>query len=214
MPITFVTLNKLFVEKAREKGFDAQLMNIEKYVPKRTTYYVSPANSLCFMDGGIDHALSRVVFPGCEAEIKRRVQLLGRKSLLGRPYLPIGSSLILDVTPTTNLVVAPTMLLPQDVSTTENAYYATMSLLYNVLVNRNEDINEVDILLTSMCCGYGKMAEEDSLRQISNAIRDYRSYNPMFVSNNIIYCEPNLYEQPKLYQNSEFFPIALNDITG
>jgi len=49
------------------------------------------------------------------------------------------------------------MLLPQDVSNTKNAYYATMSILYNVLINKKEKIENIDILFTAFCCGYGKM---------------------------------------------------------
>jgi O-acetyl-ADP-ribose deacetylase (regulator of RNase III) len=47
-------------------------MKIENYVPNpnKRTYYISPANSLCFMDGGIDYALSRIIFPGIEKQLK------------------------------------------------------------------------------------------------------------------------------------------------
>lgn len=43
-------------------------MKIQDYVPSpnKKTYYVSPANSLCFMDGSIDYALSRIIFPNIE----------------------------------------------------------------------------------------------------------------------------------------------------
>ena len=34
------------------------------------TAFVSPANSLGFMDGGIDFVLSRFMFPGVEASVK------------------------------------------------------------------------------------------------------------------------------------------------
>ena len=39
-----------------------------------------------------------------------------------------------------SLIVSPTMLLPQNVSKTNNAYYATMSILYNLLVNQKVDV--------------------------------------------------------------------------
>jgi len=97
------------------------------------------------------------------------------------------------------------MLLPQDVSTTKNAYYATMAVLYNILINNKENIDDIDIIFTSMCCGYGKMDEDTSIQQIMDGIKDYKDYKPKILSKNIIINEPNLYDQPKYYQNTEFF---------
>ena len=104
------------------------------------------------------------------------------------------------------------MLLPQDVSTTPNAYYATVAILYNILCNRGEDILNVDILFTSMCCGYGKLDETESIIQILAGIKDYKSYSPSIIDNNTIINEPNLDQQPKYYQNSEWFNINPEDI--
>lgn len=214
MPIRFVTLSEPYAAAIRSHGYDARVMKIQDYVPdpSKKTYYVSPANSLCFMDGGIDYALSRIVFPGIETEVKRVLRSLNITNCIDRPYLPIGSSIIVDRSDITALVVAPTMLLPQNVSGTRNAYYATMAVLYNVLVNRGESLTDVDIVLTSMCCGYGKMTEEESICQILDAIRDYKDYQPRIVNRQCIVHEPNLLVQPKFYQNTEFFSIRPEEI--
>jgi O-acetyl-ADP-ribose deacetylase (regulator of RNase III) len=161
MPIIFISLSKTYTEKITRFGFEAKTMKIQDYIPKdnKKTYYISPANSLCFMDGGIDYALSRIIFPNVEVEIKNIVKQLGIKSIVGKSYLPIGSSIILDKG-NKSLVVSPTMLLPQNVSNTKNAYYATMEALYNILINKKENINDIDIIFTSLCCGYGKMDED------------------------------------------------------
>lgn len=207
MPIIFISLSPTYVQAIQAHGFQAHVMKIQDYNPNLTkrTYYVSPANSLCFMDGGIDMALSREIFPGVEQEVKQIVKKIGKVSLLGRPYLPIGSSVIIDQGTNKSLIVAPTMLLPQDVSTTSNAYYATMAVLSNILINKQEDINKIDIIFTSFCCGYGKMEESESIKQILQGIQDWKYYIPQAVYKNIILNEPNLLTQPKLYQNSEFF---------
>jgi O-acetyl-ADP-ribose deacetylase (regulator of RNase III) len=219
MPIIFISLSETFTQKMADHGYSAKTMKIEDYVPTRKTYYVSPANSLCFMDGGIDFALSRIIFPGIEHRVKDVVKRIGIRSIVGKPYLPIGSSIILDGKKKGDLelflVVAPTMLLPQNVSSTNNAYYATMAILYNVLVVRGENLDDVDILFTSLCCGYGKMSEDDSIRQILRGINDYSNYLPkVVISDNIVICEPNLHEQPKYYQNTEFFAIEPKDIVN
>jgi len=213
MPIIFISLSESFTENIRKYGFEAKNIKIQDYVPNPTkkTYYVSPANSLCFMDGGIDFALSRIIFPNIEVEVKNIVRQLGITSIVGKPYLPIGSSIIIDKG-NKSLVVSPTMLLPQNVSNTKNAYYATMAVLYNILINKKEKIEDVNIIFTSFCCGYGKMEENVSIQQIMDGIRDYANYKPKAIYNNIIINEPNLYEQPKYYQNTEFFKIRPEEI--
>jgi O-acetyl-ADP-ribose deacetylase (regulator of RNase III) len=214
MPIIFISLNNTFIEKIKQQGFEAFQMKIEEFQPKplRRTYWVSPANSLCFMDGGIDLVLSRIIFPNIEGHVKKVVKQIGIQSLLGRFYLPIGSSVIIDENEYKSLIVAPTMLLPQNVSDTQNAYYATMAVLYNILINRGEDMKDIDILFTSMCCGYGKMSEDDSIQQIINGIHDFVEYKSTIINKNIIINEPNLHEQPKYYQNTEFFEIISTEI--
>jgi len=211
MPIIFISLSDTFTEKTKSYGFEAKTMKIQDYEPNKKTYYVSPANSLCFMDGGMDYALSRIIFPNIEAEVKDIVKQLGITSIVGKPYLPIGSSIIIDKGATA-LVVSPTMLLPQNVSNTKNAYYATMAILYNVLINRKEKLEDVDILFTSFCCGYGKMEEDVSIQQIMQGINDYHHYTPTTIYRNIILNEPNLFDQPKYYQNTEFFLINPEEI--
>jgi O-acetyl-ADP-ribose deacetylase (regulator of RNase III) len=214
MPIIFICLSETFTEKIKKHGYEAHTMRIEEYKPIRKTFYVSPANSLCFMDGGIDYALSRIVFPEIEPIVKQSVKLYGKTSLVGKPYLPIGSSIIVNKKDSfISLVVAPTMLLPQNVQGTQNAYYATMAILYNVLINNKNKMEDIDILFTSFCCGYGKMGEDESIKQILRGIQDYTSYEPSHIPRStVVIHEPNLQDQPKFYQNTEFFNIYPKDI--
>jgi O-acetyl-ADP-ribose deacetylase (regulator of RNase III) len=213
MPILFISLNERFNMLIAAHGYQTVTGPIQEYIPREghKTFYVSPANSLCFMDGGIDLALSRDVFPGIEAEVKSQVRSLGIQTLLGRNYLPIGSSLILEKG-TKCLIVAPTMLLPQNINGTDNVYWATRAILYNILVNRKENLDSVDILMTSMGCGYGKLSEEESVIQILRAIEDYRQYNPLRIEEMAVIHEPNLDEQPKFYMNTEFINIHPGEI--
>ena len=151
---------------------------------------------------------------------------------MGKYYLPIGSSIIIDHETETNksLIVAPVMLLPQDVRNTRYAYYATMEVLYNIIINKKEQINNVDIIFTSLCCGYGKIDEITSITQILQGLNDYILYNPTIIINEniiiineniiiineniIIINEPNLLEQPEYYQNTEWFDISPYEIAN
>jgi O-acetyl-ADP-ribose deacetylase (regulator of RNase III) len=215
MPIKFISLNKSFIEKIKKYNYESYNINIQDYIPNKNkiTFYVSPGNSLCFMDGGIDLALSTILFPKCDLVLKQIVSTLGFKTKLDRFYLPIGSSIILNSNyDNIKLICAPTMLLPQNINGTNNVYFAIMSILSNILINNNLQINDVDILLTSFGCGYGKLSEDESIRQILKAINDYSTYTPKFFNKNIAICEPNLNEQPKYYQNTEWLDIDYNQI--
>lgn len=204
MPIKFISLNHDFNTKIRNHGFDAENIYIQDYVPTKKTYYVSPANSLCSMGAGIDYPLSRIIFPNAETTAKTILLRLHVTNKEGTCYLPIGSSIILDQG-NKSLVISPTMLLPQNIAKTKNAYYATMAVLYNILVNREERLEDIDILFTALCCEYGEMEVNDSIHQILQGINDYKEYKPVVVNSSIILNEPNLYEQPKLPENAGWF---------
>jgi hypothetical protein len=101
------------------------------------------------------------------------IKKLNIKSKSGRFYLLIGSSVIIDNTNNTSLIFSPTMLLPQNISDTDGAYYSTQAILYDILINRKDDIDDINIIFTSLCRGYGKMDEINSVKQIINGIRYY-----------------------------------------
>jgi len=62
-----------------------------------------------------------------------------------------------------------------------------MAVLYNVLMNnQNISFDSVDILLTSMCCGFGIMDVDTSINQILRAICDYKMYKPSFLCRNVL----------------------------
>ena len=221
MPIVFISVNETFINLVKQNGYQGECIQIQKYIPIKKTYYVSPANSLCFMDGGIDYALSRIIFPGVEKKVKQIVKDMNITNILGQYYLPIGSSIIIDDLEnnigngnktTSSLIISPTMLLPHNVSNTKNAYYCTMAILYNILINKKENLEEIDILFTSLCCGYGEMDEQDSFNQIIEGIRDYKLYEPKVINDWFIYKEPNLHDQPKYYENSAWFHIKPQNI--
>ena len=56
------------------------------------------------------------------------------------------------------------------------------------------------------------MDEDTSIRQIMAGIRDYSHYTPRVVHHSMILYEPNVLDQPKYYQNTEFFYIDPSEI--
>ena len=175
--IKFISLNKEWVDYMKEYFKNTAMIivdcaNIEE-LPRENACFVSPANSLGFMDGGVDLVLSRKIMPGIEAKVKKRIEQLGIMSTLGRPYLPIGSALSVLHELNTHLIVAPTMFLPHDVRGTQNAYwsfYAALKMWRKLCSQKNK---KFQLIVTSHCCGVGKMSAKDSAEQMRRAYDDF-----------------------------------------
>ena len=128
--------------------------------------YVSPANSYGFMDGGIDQRYLQ--FYG--ADLQDRVQEMIRGHWDG--FMPVGCASLLMQTVGPDLIVAPTMHVPMDVSKTVHAYLATSAALLCANASGIEHL-----ALPVMCTGVGQMPAHRALRQIITAIAE-RSDDP------------------------------------
>jgi len=77
--ISIVSNNKEYTTLAKTKMNHVYDKLIQDYTPQRkTVVYVSPANSLGFMDGGIDKVLSQVMFSGVETQLKELINKYGK----------------------------------------------------------------------------------------------------------------------------------------
>jgi len=201
--IKFVSFKDEFVKIMNDNGYESYRMDIKDYEASRTNnpfiYYVSPANSFGYMDGGIDLPLSREIFPGVEPYLVKFIQEHGiiTSNRNHRKYNPIGSSIIVEGDMVEQnwgrkaLVSSPTMIVPSVIKNTRNAYYATMATLYNILINRGlkpQELNEIEILFTDMGGGCGRMPPKQSSQQILDAIRDFPQYKPTIISKYYIQC--------------------------
>jgi O-acetyl-ADP-ribose deacetylase (regulator of RNase III) len=128
---------------------------------------VSPANSFGYMDGGLDLKYSQHFGWELEARVRDRLE----KEYYGE--LPVGNSIIVETCNNTIpfLILAPTMRVPSDVSTTVNSYLAFKGILQEVLkFNKNTEKPINSILCPGLATGEGKMAPELCAKQM------YRAY--------------------------------------
>jgi O-acetyl-ADP-ribose deacetylase (regulator of RNase III) len=182
-------------------------------IPQHNTVFVSPANSLGFMDGGIDLALSRDIFPRIQRRVQERIRRIGLQTALGRYYLPVGSAIYIPVPDTySGLVVAPTMFLPHTVSHTQNAYWSAVA----AFMMHKKCFPVADLVLTSHCCGWGGMSAADSVEQMKRAYEDVLAGNtpPVLKEEDDMLLLPNRDdEQPDNYDNREIkeLTITTND---
>lgn len=113
----------------------------------RSEAIVSPANSYGAMDGGIDAAyLHR--WP----DVQQNVQFMIRDVFYGE--MPVGAAWAVRVyDPCFRwLLVCPTMRVPADVSTSENAYWAFRAMLIEATNNSRESV-----VCPGFCTGVGHM---------------------------------------------------------
>ena len=202
--VTLVDLHGSLVDTAAAKAWRSWpgvelrgYTNITEIETGPDVAFVSPANSLGFMDGGIDLVLSRVMFPGVEARVKAAIAERGTTTLLGRPYLPIGEAVVVPAAPDgTRLVVAPTMWLPQDVRVTHNAYHAT----YAALRAASEAQPPVRrLVFPGMTTGCGMVNSVIAVSMMAAAHADFEAGRPPQLDAAAIAAE-----QPTWYENTEF----------
>ncbi len=192
MKLHIVSLNETFIQCCTELFEHSKDVIVQKGdirdVPRDGAAFVSPANSLGHMDGGIDLVFSREMFPGCETLVKSRIREVGETTLVGRPYLRVGSAVWTFVGEHaaqephatfgefTALITTPTMFLPHPIPHTRNVYWAMQAALLAMQKIQDLTQGKIDTLVvTSMGCGVGCMDPEASALQIRAAWREYET---------------------------------------
>jgi len=208
MKILLVNLDEKVV-KAWNKYFDeienisCEVGNILNYANKSMAF-VSASNSKLFFDGGSDLAYIDM-FPKVQITMKNFVKKFGFIDKFGLDdYLPIGSACIKQFG-NKFLICAPTMLLPQDVSNTNNAYVAFKLVLE--LLDKNPHIDS--IVVPGLCCGYGKMDTDTAAKQMYDAYTDHVNGESTLdvigeAQTDLVYYPPHINTQPHYYCNTQF----------
>lgn len=214
MKIVFCDLNKKFIDEAAKAMEDVhpqvaiefRFGNVRE-CPVDNSAFISPANSLGFMDGGIDAAYM-LMFDGVQSSVRHKIRSLDIQTNLGRPYLPIGSAIYVDVGETTILISAPTMFLPHNVADTNNAYHAFMAALcmYEKALMKCPYITTM--VCPALCTGYGGMEPSKAVEQMRKALVDFleghRPEQTRFATTEWCYITPlHNDEQPKIFDNRE-----------
>lgn len=145
----------------------------------RVDCIVSPANSLGFMDGGIDMVYMQL-FPGIQKIVQDRIKTFDITTALGRPVIPIGSAMLVNTGSDLVKLLAcvPTMFLPEDITPTRNVYWATRGLLklcrasFFPSAPTGEESYRVVVAVPCMGTGVGKLTGEASAQQVKEALQD------------------------------------------
>jgi len=199
----------------KSKGYNTLKVNVEDIVTRKwmglpdiisspCITFVSPANSLLYMDGGIDKSYMRM-FRGIEEYVQNKLSLCQNApiSVNGRKYLPVGCSMVSRIDANYDLISAPTMLLPQPVTDTQNAYYAMKSIL------KVWDHRKSVLLLPLLACGFGLIPIDECEKQVTRAIDEFSEEVEMTEYHEFYFTSTEesvkiIKEQPNYDENKEF----------
>ena len=129
---------------------------------------LSPANGFGDMGGGLDKHLDDYTKGVAQHVVRERI----RRQYFGE--LPVGSAFVvsLGLRRLKHLVVAPTMRIPGNVAGSLNAYLASRAALVACARHNAQADDPIRSLAAAgLCTGVGRMAPEESARQMHAAYR-------------------------------------------
>lgn len=130
----------------------------------------TPGNSFGLMDGGFDQVLrdryTNEFSFDLQASVTKEIKLLGS-------CLPVGNAINIKPVNLPDVIYAPTMMIPSNVSNTLNAFLATKAIL-TCIVEESRD-RSAKFLIPGMCSNTGRMPEHIVACQMKLA------YSDMFV---------------------------------
>ena len=205
----FVTLNENWCNEFKHLFPDSHESIYGKWndricVSQSPMLFVSPANCYGYMDGGFDGVLLQQ-FPNAQKDVQHKFRDWGMKDDLHRPVFPIAACGRVKLTKSHHsILVCPTMIHPQNVSNTRNAFHSYLALLLWLEHNEGDE----HVVLTSHCVGYGKMSAKDSVMQFKQAWDMVHDANVRLsltfrVSPDFVLLPSVCQEQPPLYENRD-----------
>jgi len=144
---------------------------------------VTAANSRGYMDGGVDGAINNVL---SSYSIDEKIDIVVRQMIADKYFgeQPVGTCILV---PTKHpkipwLAHAPTMMMPENVENTTNAYLAFRSVLTEILQFNKKNHNKIKHIVTpSFCTGAGEMSVLRAAKQMKMAYESVA--NPQYTYN-------------------------------
>jgi O-acetyl-ADP-ribose deacetylase (regulator of RNase III) len=145
-----------------------------------TTVFVSPANSLGLMRGGIDNVYQKM-FPNIENDVRNEIRKIGHKMNNGDFFLPVGSALLVNISGTPGydhlkngqnfLICCPSMLVPgSNISQTTNVYWCYKSIISLI---KKLPIKVDNLIIPGIGTGVGGLGYQDCAREFISALRNF-----------------------------------------
>ncbi len=144
-----------------------------------TNVFVSPANSLGLMRGGIDGVYQKM-FPSIENDVRDAIRKIGYKTSDGDFFLPLASALFVNISGDSSqdhlkqcknyLVCCPSMLLPgSNISGTNNAYWCYKSVISLI---KKLPIKVDNLIVPGIGTGIGGLSYQECAQEFIAALRN------------------------------------------
>ncbi|KAG5183011.1 hypothetical protein JKP88DRAFT_272971 [Tribonema minus] len=180
-------------------------------------YLVSASNSRLFFDGGSDMDYLRM-YPEVTDAARKQMRLLWHEGAFVSdadvPHLPVGAAMLVPLSGGRTLIAAPTMILPQNVSDTDNARSAFSAIL--TVLEKEGDGARGRVLIPGLCTGVGGMSATASAGQIARAWVDFCAGNATDICPQLmgVAHDPGpMRRQPALYMNSLYVTDGFPRVT-
>lgn len=125
-----------FGELTDFKIVKSDVRKLENHI--KIDYYVSPANSYGYMDGGIDETYMKM-FPDIQSQVRETIHKYRIWDLNRGLFLPIGSTIKVN-----QILCCPTMIAPEKIYQNgiypANVYFAFLSILFYSLTEPDKNI--------------------------------------------------------------------------
>ncbi len=150
-----------------------------------------------------------------EKKLKDKISYYKFKTLQNRFYLPIGSSILLNFDEM-NFIYSPIMWLKQDISNTNNIYWAFKSSLSLILKKSILEANNEEKNILIFESPKSPTAEEQRIKAFNeyeqdlNNKEDFKNSLDYKEDPTIFFKECNISEQPPFLQNNEFRELSYN----
>jgi O-acetyl-ADP-ribose deacetylase (regulator of RNase III) len=178
---------------------------------KGTNVFVSPANSMGLMRGGIDNTY-REMFPHIENDVLQEIRKLGYQTTGGDYFLPVSSALLIKprskctVEGLSNcdnyLICCPSMLLPgSNIQSTDNVFNCYKAIM--TLVKKME-VSVDNLIIPGIGTGIGGQSQENCARDFYGALIDRSQTDESPNSNRLVLNRKLTIKQSRLPQYKEF----------
>ena len=189
--------------------FDSTMIfpdHIEKFRSTGHTLYIVPCTSLGLLSDDISKAYVRMI-PAIPGVFRYAMYQMPFKDRTGRPFMPVGSTVLVKVSPLQSVLFCPLMFIKQDIRSTENVYFAMRLAIEHVikLMKSGEDKYKV-VMVPEMGIEDGEMKVKQSVEQQYKAWSAVDVTLDTYASNLAISYSPTVrYMQPKTSKNMSFF---------
>ncbi len=179
--------------------------------------FVSPANSLGLMRGGIDSVYQKM-FPSIESDVRETIRYLGFKSANGDYFLPVGSALLVKVSGEPTLehlkgsenyfIVCPSMILPgTNIEKTNNVIHCYRSIFGLI---RKMDVKVDNILIPGIGTGIGGVSAERCANNTYQALLEGQCHDESKDSQHLVLNTAVLKQQQNTPQHQPYLKYSID----